>query len=128
LTHEDVQSWLDRYVEAWHSYDRAQIGGLFSEDAEYRFYPYEEARRGREAIVDGWFEGKDEPGTWEAQYSPFAINGQRAVATGRSSYRDDPQGEIKRVYHNCFLMRFDDDGRCAEFTEWFMQEPEKPDA
>jgi hypothetical protein len=124
VTREDVAGWLERYVEAWRSYNREQIGDLFSEDAEYSFYPYEEPRRGREAIVDGWFEGKDEPGTWEAEYAPVVIDGQLAVATGRSSYRDEPQGEVKRVYFNCFLMRFDDDGRCSEFTEWFMQQPE----
>jgi ketosteroid isomerase-like protein len=124
MTAADVSQWLDRYVEAWQSYDRENIGELFSESAEYRFYPYEEPRRGREAIVEGWFEGKDEPGTFEAEYHPVAIDGQTAVATGRSSYRDEAGGEIKRIYYNCFVMRFDDDGLCAEFTEWFMQQPD----
>ena len=30
MTHDDVQEWLDRYVEAWRSYDEAAIGDLFS--------------------------------------------------------------------------------------------------
>jgi hypothetical protein len=30
---------------------------------------------------------------------------------------------VEREYHNCFVMRSDDDGRCADFTEWFMQQP-----
>jgi ketosteroid isomerase-like protein len=125
MTHDEVAKWLERYVEAWHSYGREQIGDLFSEDAECRYYPYEEPpRRGREAIVESWFEGKDEPGTFEAEYRPVAVDGQTVVATGRSSYRDEPGGEIKRVYYNCFVMRFDDDGRCAEFTEWFMLQPD----
>jgi ketosteroid isomerase-like protein len=124
MTREEVTQWLARYVDAWRSYDREQIGKLFAEDAEYRFYPYEEPKRGREAIVEGWFEGKDEPGTFEAEYHPVAVEGQAAVAVGHSSYRDEPGGEIKRVYYNCFVMRFDDDGRCREFTEWFMLQPD----
>ncbi len=124
MTHDELQSWLDRYVEAWQSYDRAQIGDLFSEDAECRYYPYEQPKSGREAIVDSWLEGKDEPGTWEAEYHPFAVDAEAAVATGRSYYRDEAGGEIKRVYHNCFVMRFDADGRCVEFTEWFLLQPD----
>jgi hypothetical protein len=28
-----------------------------------------------------------------------------------------------RAYDNCFVMRFDSDGRCREFTEWYMKRP-----
>ena len=34
-----------------------------------------------------------------------------------------PGGPIGEVYDNCFVMRFDRDGRCREFTEWFMKRP-----
>jgi hypothetical protein len=44
-----------------------------------------------------------------------------AVATGESSYKDSPDGPIARVYDNCFVMRFDSEGRCREFTEWFIK-------
>jgi ketosteroid isomerase-like protein len=132
MTREELQRWLDRYVEAWRSADREQIGDLFTNDVEYRFHPYDDPFGGREAVVDAWIgesdrdeaSDPDEPGTWEARYSPFAIDGDVAVATGRSSYRDEPGGEVKRVYHNCFVMRFGEDGRCREFTEWFMLEPD----
>jgi hypothetical protein len=32
------------------------------------------------------------------------------------------------VYDNCFVMRFDFDGLCSEFTEWFIERPADPDA
>ena len=32
MTRDDVQRWLDRYVEAWRSYDPDAIGDLFAED------------------------------------------------------------------------------------------------
>ena len=46
--------------------------------------------------------------------------GDRAVAIGVSRYlRAD--GSLDREYHNVFLCRFDADGRCVEFTEYFMR-------
>jgi hypothetical protein len=26
-------------------------------------------------------------------------------------------------WDNCFVMRFDPEGRCREFTEWFIERP-----
>ena len=131
MTHEELQAWLDRYIEAWRTYDREQIGDLFSEDASYRYHPQDEPILGREEIVKSWLgesdnedaSEPDEPDTWEAEYSPFAIEGDRAVATGQSRYREQPGGPIVRIYENCYVMRFDGDGRCAEFTEWYVKRP-----
>ena len=59
------------------------------------------------------------------QSRPVAIDGDTAVATGSSTYTDcEPGGEVDKVYDNCFVIRFDDDGRCAEFTEWYMERPD----
>ena len=30
---------------------------------------------------------------------------------------------MDKVYDNCFVMRFDADGRCREFTEWYVKRP-----
>jgi hypothetical protein len=119
VTRGDVQGWLDRYVAAWQSYDRGAIGELFSEDASYRYHPYDEPVVGREAIVESWFEEPDAPGSFEARYEPYAVDGDRAVAVGTSSYASGA------IYDNVYLLRFDADGRCAEFTEWFMKRPEE---
>ena len=53
---KSLQLWLDKYVEAWRTYDSAQIGDLFSEDALYLYSPWDEDNpvRGREAIVAEW--------------------------------------------------------------------------
>jgi ketosteroid isomerase-like protein len=126
-----VQDWLDRYVAAWQSYDRAAIGDLFAADATYRYHPHDEGDdvvRGRDAIVSSWVEPegsaseRDEPGTYDAKYEAYAVDGDRAVAVGWSRYfKDASQSTVERTYDNVFLMRFDDDGRCKEFTELFME-------
>lgn len=121
MTHDDVARWLDAYVDAWKTYDPAAIGALFAEDCEYRYHPYDaEPLRGREAIVADWLANRDTPGTYDAAYAPWAVEGDRAVATGTSTYT---LRRGTRVYHNTFLLTFDADGRCTSFTETFAQVP-----
>ncbi|HEV8546052.1 MAG TPA: hypothetical protein VGQ64_07140, partial [Candidatus Limnocylindrales bacterium] len=68
---------------------------------------------------------RDQPGTYDAHYEPFAVDGDRAVAVGWSRYwTDATQATLDRIYHNVFLLRFDEDGRCSDFTELFMKGPE----
>jgi len=129
-----AQAWLDAYVEAWKSYDRAAVEALFAEDATYRYHPYDpddETLRGREAIVSSWLEpegnagDRDAPGTYDARYEVYAVDGDRVVAVGWSSYFSDAsQSTLERRYHNVFLMEFDDGGRCRAFVEYFMKEPD----
>src|SRR4051794_13304512 len=82
MTHDDASRWLTAYIDAWRSYDAAAIGALFSDDAESRYHPWDEPVQGREAIVEDWLADRDEPGTWDAEYAPWAIEGNRLVATG----------------------------------------------
>ncbi|HEX5590041.1 MAG TPA: nuclear transport factor 2 family protein [Candidatus Limnocylindrales bacterium] len=129
MTPDDVQRWLDRYVAAWKSYDAAEIGELFSADAEYRYHPWDEPVRGRDAIVTAWIapdgdaSTRDEPGTYDAAYRPWAIDGDRVVAVGTSDYfTDATRATREQRYHNVYLLEFGADGRCRSFTEWFIQE------
>jgi ketosteroid isomerase-like protein len=115
------QRWLDAYVAAWKAYDEDEIGALFSDDAEYRFHPWDEPVRGRDAIVATWLEDRDDPGSWTAEYRPWAIDGDRAVAAGVSRYLGADQVTVEREYHNVFLCRFDAEGRCREFTEIYLR-------
>jgi ketosteroid isomerase-like protein len=128
---ESAQDWLDQYVAAWLSYDRDDVAALFSEDIAYRYHPYDEPVVGRDAVVAAWLaedgqdgsSSRDAPGTYEASYSPVAIDGDTVVATGSSRYRDLPDGPVVRTYDNCFILRFDGNGRCREFTEYYLRRP-----
>ena len=122
MRRDDVSRWLERYVAGWKSGDRAEIEALFSDDARYRYHPYDEPLVGRAAIADSWLEDPDRPGSFDARYECFAADGENAVAIGTSTYfgRD---GEVARVYDNVFALRFDADGRCSDFTEWYTKRP-----
>lgn len=127
----DAQAWLDRYVAAWLSYDVNDIAALFTEDVVYRYHPYDDPLVGREAVVASWLgesdsedaSTRDAPGTYAARYEPVAVDGDVVVATGTSSYREQPEGPVVRIYDNCFVMRFAGEGRCTEFTEYYLRRP-----
>ena len=128
----DIARWLADYEEAWRTYDPDRIAALFAADVEYRYHPYDEPIRGRDAVVESWLgEGdhadasaRDPEGTYDASYAPVAVDGDLAVATGSSTYFASPGGPVERVFDNCFVMRFAEDGRCREFTEWFIERPD----
>ena len=131
MDHESAQAWLDRYVEAWLSYDPGAIAALFSEDVAYRYHPYDEPVVGREAVVASWLgqdasadaSSRDAPGTYGAHYAPVAVEGDVVVATGSSEYRKDAGGPVVQTYDNCFVIRFDDAGLCRELTEFYVKRP-----
>lgn len=127
---EQVQRWLDAYTDAWLTYDPGAIGALFTDDAEYRWHPWDEGdavARGREAIVAAWLENRDAAGTYRGAYQPLLVQGDQAIAVGMSSYfTDDTRATLDRAYHNLWVLRFDDEGRCRAFTEWYMQAPGAP--
>jgi hypothetical protein len=118
---ESVTKWLDDYVAAWKSYDADAIRVLFSDNAEYRYNPYDEPTVGREAIVEDWLSDRDEPNSFEADYLPIAVNGNTAVARGQTQYFDTDTREITSEYDNIFLLKFNDQGECESFTEWYME-------
>ncbi len=115
-TAADVQRWLDDYVAAWRSNDRSRVEALFTPDARYSYAPWGPALRGASEIADDWLRDPDEPGSWQAEYAPVAVDGDVAVAAGETRYADG------RTYANAFVLRFHGD-RCYDFTEYYMEHP-----
>ena len=122
MNRELLQKWLEKYVEAWRTYEPDQIGNLFSENALYYYSPFDEQNplRGRKAIVADWLAEPNPPDSWEAHYVPVAVEGNVGVAQGRTRYFR-PDRSIEREFDNIFVLHFDDAGQCTRFTEWFMQ-------
>jgi hypothetical protein len=127
LTREHVQRWLDDYARAWETYDEADIAPLFSDNAEYRWHPADEPEVGRDTIVEAWLNpggnasDRDAPGTYKGEYEVYAVDGNRAVAVGTSTYwKDASRSQVDRLYYNNWLLEFDDEGKCSSFTEYWM--------
>jgi len=111
-----VENWMQAYIRAWNSNEPGDIGSLFTGDALYHTGPFDEPWRGREAIVAGWLDRKDTPGSFNFRYQLLAAEDSLAVVRGWTRYLEPP-----REYSNIWLIRFDDQGFCSEFTEWWVK-------
>ena len=110
-----LRTWMDRYIRAWGTNDRGDIAALFTDDAVYRTAPFDPPRVGRDAIVAGWIDDADAPQDWSFQWRPLVSDGGVATITGETRYTSG------RVYSNLWVVRFDADGRCRDYTEWYME-------
>jgi hypothetical protein len=112
-----ISSWVEGYIRAWNSNDPADIGRLFAENALYYTSPFEEPWRGRDNILAGWLERKDEPGTWEFDYDILAVENDIGVIRGLTHYKEAPP----RTYSNIWVTQLNETGECVEFTEFWMK-------
>jgi uncharacterized protein (TIGR02246 family) len=118
-----VDAWVDDYVRAWNSNDPADIRALFAQDAAYHTEPYSPPWRGRDEIVRHRLDRKDEPGQTEFRWHPLAVTPEVAIIQGETVYHTPPH-----TYSNLWVIRLDAEGRCTEFTEWWMGHPKPDDA
>jgi uncharacterized protein (TIGR02246 family) len=111
-----IERWVERYVGAWNSNDPNDIGSLFAKDGIYRTGPFDQPWRGRHEIVDCWLDRKDEPGNTEFDYRVLATDNDLGIVQGWTKYLQPPT-----EYGNLWLIKLDPEGRCTEFTEYWMK-------
>jgi len=115
-----LEDWVERYVRAWESNDPGEIGALFTEDATYFTAPHREPWRGREAIVAGWLDRKDDPGTWTFRHEVHGVDGNVGFVRGWTEYTPPEIAPPNGRFVNLWEVRLEPDGRCGEFVEWWM--------
>jgi ketosteroid isomerase-like protein len=115
VNEQTVTEWVNAYVRAWESNSPQDIGTMFTDDAVYYTAPHREPWRGREGIVAGWIDHQDEPGEWTFRHELVAVAGDLAFVRGWTDYADGDR------FSNLWVIRLEADGRCSEFTEWWME-------
>ena len=108
-----LTTWIAAYVRAWNTNDPDDIRALFTDDATYYTAPFRPPWVGREDIVEKWLERKDEPGETTFDWSPIVLTDDLAIIQGTTTYPDE-------TFSNLWVIRLEQDGRCSEFTEWWM--------
>jgi len=122
-----VEAWVAAYRRAWTSNDPADIGALFTDDAEYLPTPWSAPWSGRETIVRRWLGRRDEPGTWTFESEVLATEGDLGIVRGETTYlatADEPEAR----YANLWLIRLAPDGRARRFEEWWVLRSDVADA
>jgi hypothetical protein len=114
---ERLDQWMDGYVLAWSSNETDHIKALFTEDAVYDPQTADGEWEGIDEIVARWQEIDDNEDNWDFEWLPVVEADEIAVVAGRTRYL-----EPELTYRNLFIIRFADDGRCSDFTEWYIEE------
>lgn len=117
IVSERLDRWMDGYVAAWTSNHPDHIRALFSEDAVYDPQTADGEIHGADAIVAWWRDADDDPENWSFEWAPLVETEDLAVLTGTTRYFDPPVS-----YRNLWVVRFDEEGRCRDFTEWYIEE------
>lgn len=110
-----LDRWLAAYVRAWGTNSAEDVGALFTDDAEYRAYPWSPPVRGRDGIVAWWLSAADAPDDHRFSSTPIGRDGSRHFVQGRTVYDDG------RTYENLWIVDLKEDGRASAFTEWYME-------
>jgi hypothetical protein len=120
MQREHFENWIQGYLKAWKTNEREDIEALFAEDATYLTQSFREPWKGREAIVEGWLERADWQGEWNFDYRWWAIEVDTGVLEGVTTYHT--QGT---AYNNIWVIILNEDGRCRQFREQWVQKPEE---
>lgn len=115
---ERLISWMDAYRRAWESNEPDDIRALFTTDARYRNRVDDPSpRTGLDSIVAGWLDEADPPGSTTFSWHLVAEDGDTAVVQCVTEY---PEGHKKGTYDNLWVIRFAEDGRARDFTDWWI--------
>jgi len=121
-----IDRWLDGYLAAWRSDDRAAVEALFTEDSAYFTAPYR-SKLSREALVEYWLGENESQLAWSAEYRVLAREGDLYVVGVVVRYPDGEDGASPAlVYHDIWLITLASDGRAEQFVEYFMAEEPGP--
>lgn len=114
---ERLDTWMDGYVLAWSSNQEEHIRALFTPEAVYDPQSADGEWEGIDEIVVRWQEIADVEDNWDFMWQPLVETDDLAVVTGRTRYIEPPVS-----YRNLWVIRFDEEGRCYDFTEWYIEE------
>lgn len=110
-----VSQWIAEYETAWRAAGTAILAQLFTEDAGYIRYPYDQPIVGLTAIGRMWEDGRDGPDeVFTMATQILAVEGEVAVVRAEVAYGDP----VSQEYRDLWILRLRDDGRCSWFEEW----------
>jgi ketosteroid isomerase-like protein len=119
ITLPAFDAWLRRYGDAWIAGDPQAAVALFTEDAAYHETPFEPPMVGSDAIRRYWTEGAQD-GQREVTFAarPVGVEGDTFYARWQATFVRVRNGAFVEL-DGVLSARFDPDGRCREFREWW---------
>jgi hypothetical protein len=115
---ETREFWLQRYATAWRDNDLSLAAGLFADDVEYSFDPFQQPIKGRHAVLEYWREAFAGQRELLLSVRLWAATADAAAAEWWAAFERDG---TDLTLSASLLLRFDDEGRCVELHEHWLQ-------
>jgi hypothetical protein len=124
MEEQRFKAWLDAYGQAWETSDADSAAKLFTEEGIYAWGPFHEPIRGLRAIREAWAnatQSRQKDIRFGYEILGFTEDG-RGIARWWASMLALPSRTPTKM-EGIFLVTLADDGRCAEFREWWNEDP-----
>lgn len=128
MTDAHFTRWLTAYGRAWETGDAAAVVGLFAPDAAYHETPFDPPMVGLEAIAAYWREGAGQ-GQRDVSFhfEVLSVAGDLGLCHWSAEFVRVPSASHVQL-DGVMAVRFDGDGRCVEFREWWHRQERPSDA
>jgi hypothetical protein len=115
MTHADVQSWVDKYVDAWRSNGTLELADVFSDNVIYSLSPWKPPLHGLVQLEKFWEKARSEPHeVFELNSEVVAVEDKTAVVRVEVKYAND----TPNCWRDVWILVFDKNGACISFEEW----------
>jgi hypothetical protein len=112
----DLGTWVEAYRQAWVEMDPEAAADLFTDDATYRSFIFDEPHVGRDGVRSYWSEVTATQAEVQVTMGRPTVDGPRAAVEFWTTMENSGE-EVTLV--GCLLLIFDDDGRCRSLNEYY---------
>jgi hypothetical protein len=112
----DVETWVERYAGAWVDMDAEAAAALFTDDATYRSFIFDEPHVGRDGVRSYWSEVTSTQSDVQVRMGRPIFEGRRAAVEFWTNMQSDG-ADVTLV--GCLLLIFDDEGSCQSLDEYY---------
>lgn len=114
MTHDSIQNWVDKYVEAWRSKAPSKLYYIFSGKVSYKESPWSQAIKGLSDLQDFWEQACSRQGSFKLQSKVVAVEGNTAVVRLNIHYTTDTPSR----WRDLWILTFEDEGLCSSYEGW----------
>jgi hypothetical protein len=114
MKYDQIDKWIEKYVEAWRDNDVSKLADLFTAHAKYKEAPWSNTIQGLSDIQKFWEEVCLRQSDFEIRSKIIAVEGTTAEVHVNVIYKNDKPSKWQDVW----VLIFNDEGLCDSYQGW----------